>query len=236
MLVSKKNRITVYSYLFKGMLVSIHWLDVWLTLLVFAEGVMVAKKDYSLPKHDVIDVPNLQVIKLMQSFKSKNFVKETFSWQRFYWYLTNEGIDFLRGFLHLPDEIVPATLKKQAAIPTRPAAPGNFGRGRFDKEKSVGPSAEFNPEFVSGWFSVTFRSTLLKSRCYCSARQASRNIVNESTVEYCQGSSKDNLSSNKIACHRALFCFFVARKSSQFSAHVLSMLYAISTTSIRKLD
>ncbi|KAG6609963.1 40S ribosomal protein S10 [Phytophthora cinnamomi] len=110
MLVPKTNRIAVYSYLFK-------------------EGVMVAKKDFSLPKHEAVDVPNLQVIKLMQSLKSRGYVKETFNWQWFYWYLTNEGIEYLRSYLHLPAEIVPATLKKQAARPTRPQAPsaGGFG-------------------------------------------------------------------------------------------------------------
>ncbi|RMX70400.1 hypothetical protein DD238_000214 [Peronospora effusa] len=133
MLVPKTNRIAVYSYLFK-------------------EGVMVAKKDFSLPKHEAVDVPNLQVIKLMQSLKSRGYVKETFNWQWFYWYLTNEGIEYLRSYLHLPAEIVPATLKKQAARPTRPQAPstGGFGRGRFDKEKGVGPSGDFNPEFRRG--------------------------------------------------------------------------------------
>jgi len=31
-------------------------------------------------------VPNLQVIKLMQSFKSKEYVKESFAWRHYYWY------------------------------------------------------------------------------------------------------------------------------------------------------
>ncbi|CAN1751591.1 40S ribosomal protein S10-2, partial [Linum perenne] len=38
---------------------------------LFQEGVCYAKKDFNLAKHPDIDVPNLQVIKLMQSFKSK---------------------------------------------------------------------------------------------------------------------------------------------------------------------
>lgn len=110
---------------------------------------MVGKKDFSKPKHDELEVPNLQVIKLMQSLKSRGYVKETFNWQWYYWYLTNEGIEYLRDYLHLPAEIVPATLKKQAARPSRPTAPqsGASGRGRFDKEKRMGPSGEFNPEF-----------------------------------------------------------------------------------------
>ena len=61
MLIPKKNRLSVYSHLFK-------------------EGVMVGKKDFAKPKHEEVDVPNLQVIKLMQSLKSRGYVKETFNW------------------------------------------------------------------------------------------------------------------------------------------------------------
>ena len=46
MLMPKKNRISIFEYLFK-------------------EGVLVAKKDFSLPKHPEIDVPNLHVIKAL---------------------------------------------------------------------------------------------------------------------------------------------------------------------------
>ncbi|KAG5244968.1 40S ribosomal protein [Salix suchowensis] len=41
----------------------------------YHEGVCYAKKDFNLAKHPEIDVPNLQVIKLMQSFKSKEYVQ-----------------------------------------------------------------------------------------------------------------------------------------------------------------
>ncbi|KAI5064035.1 hypothetical protein GOP47_0020705 [Adiantum capillus-veneris] len=101
MLISKKNRVEVYKYLFK-------------------EGVLYAKKDFNLAKHPDIDVPNLQVIKLMQSFKSKEYVKENFAWMHYYWYLTNDGIEYLRTYLNLPSEIVPATLKKSARPLGRP--------------------------------------------------------------------------------------------------------------------
>ena len=57
MLISKKNRIEIYKYLFR-------------------EGVLYAEKDFNLPKHPSIDVPNLHVIKLMQSLKSKELVTE----------------------------------------------------------------------------------------------------------------------------------------------------------------
>jgi len=52
----------------------------------------------------------------LQSLKSRGYVKEQYAWRHYYWYLTNEGIQFLRDELHLPPEIVPATLKRQ----TRP--------------------------------------------------------------------------------------------------------------------
>ncbi|KAJ7532979.1 hypothetical protein O6H91_13G027800 [Diphasiastrum complanatum] len=112
MLISKKNRVEVYKYLFK---------------------------DYNLAKHPEIDVPNLQVIKLMQSFKSKEYVKESFAWLHYYWYLTNDGIEYLRTFLNLPSEIVPATLKKSARPPSRPLGPpgGDRPRGppRFEGDR-----------------------------------------------------------------------------------------------------
>jgi small subunit ribosomal protein S10e len=63
----------------------------------------------------------LFVIKTMQSLRSRGFVKELVSWSHYYWYLTNEGICYLRDFLHLPPEVVPATLKTKARLPTDPA-------------------------------------------------------------------------------------------------------------------
>ncbi|CAI5535580.1 unnamed protein product [Closterium sp. Naga37s-1] len=122
-LVPKKNRLLVYKYL-------------------FSEGVLFAEKDFNLPKHPELEVPNLQVIKLMQSFKSKGFVRETFAWRHYYWYLTNEGIEHLRDYLNLPSEIVPATLKKSSRPPGRPMGAGGDrpprrfegGRGYGDRE------------------------------------------------------------------------------------------------------
>jgi small subunit ribosomal protein S10e len=71
-------------------------------------------------KHsDELPIPNLEVMALLKSFKSKGYVNETFNWQYYYYYLTNEGIDYLRAYLALPEEIVPATLKK-AAVAAKP--------------------------------------------------------------------------------------------------------------------
>jgi hypothetical protein len=52
--------------------------------------VLYAEKDFNLPKHPEIEVPNLHVIKLMQSFKSKELVTERFAWRHYYWFLTNK--------------------------------------------------------------------------------------------------------------------------------------------------
>ena len=41
------------------------------------------------PKHHSIEVPNLHVIKIMQSFTSKAYVTEQFNWQWYYWTLTD---------------------------------------------------------------------------------------------------------------------------------------------------
>merc|ERR1712196_592172 len=101
------------------------------------EGVLCAKKDFNLKKHPDIEASNLEVIKLLTSLKSRGYVTEEFSWQWYYWYLTNEGIEYLREYLHLPAEIVPATLKKTS----RPTARGiarderGGGKGGFDGDK-----------------------------------------------------------------------------------------------------
>ncbi len=44
---------------------------------------------------------------------SRGYVKTQFSWQYYYYTLTPEGLDYLREWLHLPAEIVPATHIKQ---------------------------------------------------------------------------------------------------------------------------
>ena len=109
MFIPKANRTAVFSYLFR-------------------EGVCVVKKDTVSPTHPHIEgATNLEVLNLMKSLHSKGYVRITFSWQHNYCYLTPEGIEYLRGYLALPAEIVPATHKKAA---TRPE-----GRER-DEEKA----------------------------------------------------------------------------------------------------
>mmetsp|Transcript_7495 Transcript_7495/g.17010 ORF Transcript_7495/g.17010 Transcript_7495/m.17010 type:complete len:160 (-) Transcript_7495:97-576(-) len=149
MLIPKKNRREVYKYLFK-------------------EGVLQAEKDTNLPKHPEIDVPNLHVLKLMQSFVSQELVTERFAWRHYYWFLTDKGIEYLREYLNLPSEIVPATLKKSTRPlergPVRPERgprrDGGFGGGRegyrsggFGRgapaDKAGAPGA-YQPQFGGG--------------------------------------------------------------------------------------
>ncbi|TFK65112.1 hypothetical protein BDN72DRAFT_773790 [Pluteus cervinus] len=140
MIISKEHRRTIYQSLFK-------------------EGVLVAKKDYNAPKHEELDVPNLQVIKALQSLTSRGYVKTRFSWQWYYYVLTPEGVEYLREWLHLPAEIVPAT-HKRAARPQRPAGvrPGGEGRegayraprGDRDDYRKKENTGEFRPSFAGG--------------------------------------------------------------------------------------
>ncbi|CAO2608835.1 40S ribosomal protein S10 [Lemmus lemmus] len=133
MLMPKKNRIAIYELLFK-------------------EGVMVAKKDVHMPKH-----PELAD----KSLKSRGYVKEQFAWRHFYWYLTNEGIQYLRDYLHLPPEIVPATLRRSRPETGRPRPkgpegerPARFTRGEADRDtyrrSAVPPGADKKAEAGAG--------------------------------------------------------------------------------------
>ena len=95
----------------------------------------------------------------MQSLTSKGYVHTQFSWQWFYYVLTDEGLEYLREYLHLPSEIVPNT-HKQPARPQRAMMGDRDGfrggrgggdreyrrRGDFDKKDDV-PSGDFRPRF-----------------------------------------------------------------------------------------
>ncbi|XP_037598865.1 40S ribosomal protein S10-like [Cebus imitator] len=144
MLMPKKSPIAIYELLFK-------------------EGVMVAKKDVHMPKHPELadkNVPNLHVTKAMQSLKSRSYVKEQFAWRHFYWYRTNEGIQYLCDYLHLPPEIVPATaaVQRQAGL-ARPKGlegerPARLTRGEADRDtyrrSAVPPGADKKAEAGAG--------------------------------------------------------------------------------------
>merc|ERR1712127_603317 len=135
--IPKSNRIAVFSYLFK-------------------EGVMVVKKDNMQATHAEIEgATNLEIMNLVKSLQSKGYIRVTFNWQWYYCYLTPEGIEYLRSYLALPVDVLPATHRKRETVrpegreresgdrPERPAfrgggdreyraRGGGFGRGGGD--------------------------------------------------------------------------------------------------------
>nr|CDS32854.1 40S ribosomal protein S10 [Hymenolepis microstoma] len=126
------------------------------------EGVMTAVEDPR-PKvlHPAVKVRNLYVMNVMKSLASRGYVRKRFAWRTYYWFLTNEGIDYLREVLHLPTEIVPSTLNKPTLDAARPGVTGpsgprmpNDGRGAYrcgtvgapetGKDTTVVPEGEIN--------------------------------------------------------------------------------------------
>jgi small subunit ribosomal protein S10e len=137
MLVSTPNRRDIYARLFN-------------------DGVLVARKDFAAKEHQELrHVRNIEVIKTCQSLRSQGFVREQFSWQHYYFFLTDEGIEYLRKWLNLPADVVPKTLQAKAEPPRviggfrgdrsgpyrRPGATG----GRFFGERRA--PGGFQPEF-----------------------------------------------------------------------------------------
>mmetsp|Transcript_3588 Transcript_3588/g.7944 ORF Transcript_3588/g.7944 Transcript_3588/m.7944 type:complete len:164 (-) Transcript_3588:47-538(-) len=93
-LIPKQNRKAILQYIFK-------------------EGVIVCAKDHRKPKHDDLEVPNIHVMMVCKSLTSRSYLTHTFNWQWHYYYLTDEGIAYLREQLHLPAQVAPLTLTKQ---------------------------------------------------------------------------------------------------------------------------
>ncbi|KAF5092448.1 hypothetical protein D0Z03_002858 [Geotrichum reessii] len=134
MLIPNEDRRKIHSYLFQ-------------------EGVVVAQKDYNKAVHEEIETKNLYVIKALQSLTSKGFVKTRFSWQYYYYTLTDSGVEYLRNWLGLPNGVVPATHKK-AARPQqvggrperRPRNQDGEGYKRREAAKETA-SGDFKPQY-----------------------------------------------------------------------------------------
>ncbi|KAK9891606.1 hypothetical protein WA026_015570 [Henosepilachna vigintioctopunctata] len=114
---------------------------------------MVAKKNLNAPKHpDLETISNLEVIKALQSSKFKGYVTEQFAWRHYYWYLTNSGIEYLRRFLHLPAEIVSATVKRQArSEPVRRVNPIRSETSKPSDDRSRYRRSEFRQVEFRFW-------------------------------------------------------------------------------------
>jgi len=156
---------------------------------LFKEGVLVAPKDFNRPEHPDMAVRNLEVIKAMQSLTSRGFVKTQFSWQWYYYTLTDEGLAYLREYLNIPAEIVPQTHMKPARPTGRPTGYGGAGgerreggaykaprggdreyRKRDDAGDKEGASGDFRPvSLVSVFGVVGILLTLCRSSLVVSA-------------------------------------------------------------------
>ncbi len=83
------------------------------------------------------------MLALIKSFESREFVKCTFNWRWNYAVLTPEGVEYLRQYLGLPEDIVPETVLK-----SQMKAGGGRQFSYQDKAKEVAPGG-FNPEYSS---------------------------------------------------------------------------------------
>ena len=127
MLIPQATRKSIYTYLFN-------------------EGVLVCKKDFNnnTPNADIPSATSLQICKSMQSLESRGYVTSVFSWQCFYFTLTEEGIVYLREYLHIPESVVPATEAK-AMISGRESSEKQDGEEEAKKADTA--DATFNPHF-----------------------------------------------------------------------------------------
>jgi small subunit ribosomal protein S10e len=98
---------------------------------------LVVHDDKAIERHPHIPypVPNLHVIRLMRTFESKGFVKKQFAWRFHYFFLTNEGVTFLREYLHLPDTIVPNTQKVKGGATQQLKGYTERKEGGFQKQQ-----------------------------------------------------------------------------------------------------
>eukprot|EP00968_Pinguiococcus_pyrenoidosus_P014194 scaffold1289_cov274-Pinguiococcus_pyrenoidosus.AAC.16 len=171
MFVLKKDRIAVYTYLFnEGVIVAekdYYKAKVACATTTPEKTTRGSLEDNSLVSSvvsqnhlqhsDELDVHNNVVIQLLKGLHSmgpppdpneknaevRRYVKQTYAWRHYYWYLTDEGLDYLRSYLHIPADVVPKTRQNRAARPARPERPGGEG-GFRDKRVDGGFGA---PEY-----------------------------------------------------------------------------------------
>ena len=90
-LVHLKDKVKLYTYFLK-------------------EGVFACKKDNT-SNNPTLNIPNLHCFLVMRSLVSRKMATEIFSWQWHYYFLTKQGVEYLREYLGLPANIVPNTYK-----------------------------------------------------------------------------------------------------------------------------
>ena len=117
-LVPAKEKIKIYSYFLQ-------------------EGVFACKKDNT-SKNETLDIPNLHCFLVMRSLISRKFATEIFSWQWHYYFLTPEGIKYLREYLGLPSTVIPNTYKFNTEENEEDQKEGEEEEGGEKKEKRGG--------------------------------------------------------------------------------------------------
>ena len=104
------------------------------------EGVIVVKKDAYLPFHQhVTSVPNLQVMMVVKSLKSRGCLNQTYNWGWSYYFLTAEGVRYLINELGLPadSKIVPNTYARKTTkvvTTTKGGEKGEEAEGEAEEE------------------------------------------------------------------------------------------------------
>merc|ERR1712128_390662 len=95
-------------------------------------GVLIPKKT----RKAILEHLFKEGVMVVKTMASKAYVTEKFNWMWHYYFLSNEGIEYLREYLNLPATVFPSTLTKQR--PSRPVLAGADQAGGDDKGKGKG--------------------------------------------------------------------------------------------------
>ena len=136
------------------------------------EGVIVIHKDFSSKPHVGTNVSNLHLRKLMRSLKDRGFADLVFSWQHFYYFITNDGKKYISEYLNLTEEVQPLTWKyhylnvgrtKSASTNTSSTTTGAKLEGRENLEQLVARGGEAGVPLVVETGASARRSSLRPS-------------------------------------------------------------------------
>ncbi|CAJ1012575.1 putative Plectin/S10 domain containing protein [Leishmania naiffi] len=109
----------------------------------FTEGVIACKKDRmgtwtGTLGGSTFTVPCIQVMQLMRSLKSRSLIKEQYAWRHYYWTLNDEGIAYMRNYLHLAPSVMPNTQKPSSVNFEKVTEGRGRGRGRGGRGRGEG--------------------------------------------------------------------------------------------------
>lgn len=70
-------------------------------------------------------------------------MREQYAWSHYYWTLTDEGVAYLRDYLHLPESVKPKTLVREAKSTALPPAMAPRG-------PAYAPAGDKQGDYASG--------------------------------------------------------------------------------------